>query len=155
MSHTNEKVCPSSTASEKVKHFTKMHDSNLPSVAVVCSGKLRGISYCITFTLEMYFKKLCWSITAQRDGRSPLHRQCDYIRRSQINLTSGLNPLVKALMRLRVVPSSTPLQFKSTLNKAWVAQEFGISCILKKQKTKSTTTRIRYNNNKKWMRQHL
>lgn len=41
--------------------------------------------------------------------------------------TSGLNPLVKAFMRLRVVPSSTPLQFRSTLNKAWVAHEFGIS----------------------------
>lgn len=41
--------------------------------------------------------------------------------------TSGLNPLVKAFIRLSVVPSSTPLQFSSTLNKAWVAHEFGIS----------------------------
>lgn len=143
-------MCPSSTASEKVKHFTKIHDSNLPSVTVMCSGKLWGVSYCVTFTLEMHFKKLCWSIQAQRgdkDCRSPLYRQCDDIHRSQIYLTSGLNPLVKALMRLRVVPSSTPLQFKSTLSKAWVAQEFGISCISRKKK--STTTRIGYNNNKK------
>lgn len=147
MSHTNEKVCPSSTASEKVKHFTKIHDSNLPSVAVMCSGKLWGISYCVTFTLEMHLKKLCWSIQAQRadkDCRSPLYRQRDYIHRSQINLTSGLNPLVKALMRLRVVPSSTPLQFKSTLSKAWVAQEFGISCILKKKKK----IQVNYNKNR-------
>lgn len=43
-------------------------------------------------------------------------------------LTSGLKPLVKAFMRLRVVPSSTPLQFNSTLNNACVAQEFGINC---------------------------
>lgn len=43
------------------------------------------------------------------------------------HLTSGLKPFVKAFMRLRVVPSSTPLQLRSTLNKAWVAHEFGIS----------------------------
>lgn len=46
--------------------------------------------------------------------------------------TSGLKPLVKSFMRLRVGPRSTLLQFKSTLSRAWVAQELGISCETKK-----------------------
>lgn len=41
--------------------------------------------------------------------------------------TSGLKPLVKSFMRLNVGPRSTLLQFRRTLSRAWVAQEFGIS----------------------------
>lgn len=41
--------------------------------------------------------------------------------------TSGLKPLVKSFMRLKVGPRSTLLQFRRTLSRAWVAQELGIS----------------------------
>lgn len=48
----------SSTESEKAKDFWKIHYSNLPGMAVMCSGKLWGISYCIAFTLKMHFKNV-------------------------------------------------------------------------------------------------
>lgn len=87
-------------------------------MAVMCSGKFWGISNSVTFTLKKQKRK---KITKEK---KETQRSCT----SQLGIhTSGLNPLVKAFMRLSVVPSSTPLQFSSTLNKACVAHEFGIN----------------------------
>lgn len=98
-------------------------------MAVMRSGKLWGISYCVTFTLKVkYIKKSKLNMTVGEDG---VERATDTRTEAadihEKHLTSGLKPFVKAFMRLRVVPSSTPLQLRSTLNKAWVAHEFGIS----------------------------
>ena len=160
-------------------------------MAVVCSGELWGISYCITFALKKNHKKnmesQCylqqhkvtqkgelkrkWVANTTKTGTDnnknnkkryilthffsiiticyiflnllssairysqrkktvniKLHfKQQKFICEWEKRLTSGLKPFVKAFMRLRVVPSSTPLQFRRTLSKAWVAHEFGIS----------------------------
>lgn len=56
--HTYHKVCLSSTEWGKAKDFQKIQSGSLPGMAVMCPGKLWGISYCIAFTLKMHFDKL-------------------------------------------------------------------------------------------------
>lgn len=63
--HTHHKLCLElNCESGKAKDFQKIQSRNLPGMAVVCSGKFWGISYCIAFTLKMHFDKLveAWEI---------------------------------------------------------------------------------------------
>ena len=97
----------------------------LPGMVVVCRCQIRQISYCESLVLKFYTKFI---VTNTRKRFILKYRKINLT--IQPNLTSGFIPAENSFSLVKVSPRcSLSSQFISTLTKAWVAHEFGITCI--------------------------